>query len=664
MDNVKVTITLNDQFTGKLQKISNELINLERTTKKVSTAIERMTRFNEAAATSFKKLMDKATKSFSEINRSSLSNATSKVKHLTDQMNSLTQAAQQASAAVKNVSNSGSGSSGSGKNGGAPYSGLGTKVKDTAKKIAKGTFSAAKWIGQKGIALGKFAVSESMPGLQLSSDTEQENIAFAALLNSEEKAKSFNRELVNFTNGTPFELAQIRNASKQLLSSQMEPEDVKKTMKAVGNAATGNGTGSKGFEDITGALSRMRLDGSVTEKEMLNLVSSGIPAWDILATKMNKTTEQIKAMTKAGTLPATQAVNDLVDKMNQMSPEAMDKQGATLAGLFSVIKNTFNYELLERWGDGISKALQPRLQQLVTWINNNGATIARWGQTIQNWAFSITNSLSSKFEGVFTYIQQKYLNNSFFQKLTPPLQISFVISDLLSNFNKWLSSGGSEQIESITKTITESISNGLTVAIAPLFVIAYKLGVSIASGLILGLKQTIANHPGMSVLIGAATGAYVGAKVGKGYGALIGGVVGGVGGGLTSYFAKRSIERENSIKPEDFIKNLNDRSNKQIPSAALNPNATISDILSYSGLPNDGLPGEIFDFPSISDSQFNGNLEQLLGDSHHSDKPWRNNQTGSLPITFNFNYHGERMGEKEIDEMMGIFTRKLEAVAP
>ena len=40
----------------------------------------------------------------------------------------------------------------------------------------------------------------------------------------------------------------------------------------------------------------------------------------------------------------------------------MDKQSRSLKGLWSNIKDTFQMNVLWRWGEGIRKAVQPRLQ--------------------------------------------------------------------------------------------------------------------------------------------------------------------------------------------------------------------------------------------------------------------------------------------------------------
>ncbi|MCS7463382.1 tape measure protein [Paenibacillus doosanensis] len=653
MESAKVTITLNDNFSKNFTRISNDLIDLPKVIGKASKAIDDLIAKTEKASDSFKTMKISITKTFSEINQRSLSDTTNRITNLTNHMKDLIAEANKAAAAIHNVSTAGNsgntGSSGSNSN---------EKKPSTLKKLGKAALSTVSWVGSTAIDAAKFAYAQSIPGLKLSSTTEQENVAFEAMLGSADKAKSFNRELVSFTNNTPFELTDIRTAAKELLGAHMPAESVVPNLTSIGNAATGLGTGSQGFLDITGAISRMQTDGIVSEKEMQNLVAAGIPAWDMLSKKLNKTTEQLRSMTKNGTLPADKAIKELISGMNDMSSDAMAKQGQTLAGLFSVIQNTFNYSLLERWGDGIAQALQPRLLQLANWISNNGATIARWGQKIKDTAFAVTDKLATMFEGAFNYIQTRYLNNPKFMKLSRKGKIDFIFTDIKKTFDAWYTAGGNKQISDATASLITFISDALSGSSEQLRSIGTDLGLSIGSGLAEGIAQFAKDHPLLAAVLTFA--AIPGGPVVKAVAA---------GGVLAASVVGKAVEASDKRK-EDLGKYLLN------PTPLSGPTELTADNRSFLDKTSDWFKYQYYSLYGYDGSNaggldrvpYNGYRAILHKDERVQTKAeadaWRSGASGKSPVQFNLHYHGERLGEDEIDNIMGIFVRKLEAVSP
>jgi len=816
MSSVTVTVNLNDKFSGKLQKINNELIDLARTTKEVSKAIDKMIKSNSAAEESLKKMTERTVETFSTINRQSFSEAASKVSNLTNHMRGLIQETKHASAtaedsfkkmaeqATKSFStinknslpetiskvgdltkhmkgltqeakNTASvmdrlaklvsrNSSVSGASGQPPI-----PIKDNAKNLlkntGKNTLSAVSWIGNTAIDLTKKVISASKPAVQLSSDTEQANVAFEPLLKGTKDAKQFDRDLIEYTNNTPYELSQNRTAAMQLLTSGVDPDKVTKYMAAAGNAATGTGIGIRGFEDITSSINRMQMDGGVSEKEMSTLVSIGIPAWEILSRKMNKTTDQLKNMVRNGSLPAKKAMDDLIDSMNEMSPKAMEKQGQTLAGLFAVIKNTFNFKLLERWGDGISQALKPRLDQLVQWINSNGPTIARWGEMIQNVAFTAANRLATMFQGAFDYIQTRYFNKPDFMNLSPEAKIGFVIDDLYKSFNTWYENGGMNTIYAVTDKLATTLGDAIGFLAPKLFDIGIRLALPIIGGLAQGLWHFATEHPLLAIIGGllltknlvggagilkglsatvngtgwlakAARGA-VGAKAGPGAGAAAGGTStvgtatragtvgsragsilgrgfrgGGLGlvvasGVVTGLYTSNKLDEVDEISKRNqaaqdtalkmtpvligsipwllstTIREMVNKDINQVPKSPQNDSPAapgIEEIKTFeifsnvfekirsTRMDNDAflLEKAIPSYPPGGDlDQVPYGLPFIRSDApiNTGNGPVINEASSKNPIQFTLNYHGERMSETEIDNIMGIFARKLEGVA-
>ncbi|NOU98486.1 tape measure protein [Paenibacillus planticolens] len=375
-----------------------------------------------------------------------------------------------------------------------------TKAMRTMGALALKTAAVAVGVHALSAAIAGVATTKS--ALKLASDAEQANIAFTTMLGSAEKATAFMEQLSDFANATPFDLPQLREASKKMLAFGFSAERVLPMLTAVGNASAGLSLGKEGIDRLTLALGQMRAKGKVSGDEMLQLVEAGIPAWEILAQKMNTSTATVMKMSEKGIIPADKAINALIDGMNKRFPDMMDKQSKSLGGMWSTMKDTFENDLLVKWGEGISAALKPRFDALISWINNNGATIKRWGETLAKAAKAGSDAILSNFERAFKYVRTNYLDNPAFKNLSTIKQkFEFIIDDLKRTFDSWYKSGGSEQIKSATSSLIGFISTALSGSSNHLASVGIDLGKSIASGMLTGLEQFAKENPKMAALM-------------------------------------------------------------------------------------------------------------------------------------------------------------------
>jgi tape measure domain-containing protein len=369
-------------------------------------------------------------------------------------------------------------------------------------------------------ALGAYAVASR--ALKLSSDAEQASIAFETMLGSADKAKTFLEDLSVFANTTPFELPQVRDASKKLLAFGFEAKSVIPMMTAVGNAASGLGLGAAGIDRITLALGQIKAKQKVQGDEMLQLTEAGIPAWQLLADKMGLTVAQVMKLSEKGLIPADKAIDTLIEGMNKKFPDMMKKQSQTLQGLWSTMKDTFDSKILIQFGNGIANALRPRFLELNKWINNNGDTIKRWGDRIASVTNRVADGMLRRFEQVASYVKRHYLNNPEFTKLdTIEAKTAFVFQDLKDTFDEWYAKGGSEAIYSVSEKFTRFLANSIDKNSPIIIDTAKKLGGRMGQGIIDGLEEQIAKHPILSTLAGGAIGGAVAGPWGALGGALV-----------------------------------------------------------------------------------------------------------------------------------------------
>lgn len=368
-------------------------------------------------------------------------------------------------------------------------------------------------------AMGAYALASR--ALKLSSDAEQASIAFETMLGSAEKAKTFLNDLSTFANTTPFELPQVRDASKKLLAFGFESQKVIPMLTAVGNAASGLGLGAEGIDRITLALGQIKAKQKVQGDEMLQLTEAGIPAWQLLADKMGLTVAQVMKLSEKGLIPADKAIDTLIDGMNKKFPDMMKKQSQTLQGLWSTMKDTFDSKILIQFGNGLAEALYPRFKKLNEWINNNGDTIKRWGDRIASVTGRIADSMLTRFTRVAKYVRDNFLNNPEFNKLDSlEKKVQFVFKNFKDTFDEWYGSGGSEQIYSVAEKMTKFIANSIDQNSGVILDTAKKMGSKIGQGIIDGLEEQLAKHPLLSTLAGGAAGGAIGGPWGAAIGAV------------------------------------------------------------------------------------------------------------------------------------------------
>lgn len=482
-------LRLRDQFTDRMRRAAGEARRFSKAADTASSATDRVARSGTAAGTALGRMSSSGGKAFAKVQSGAASVATS----------------------------------------------IATA---TVKTTALGASIAA-------IGAGVGVYKATSHAMQLASNAEQANIAFETMLGSAERAQKFLAELTDFAAATPFDLPGLRDNSRRLLAFGFALEEVLPMLTAVGNATSGLGLGGDGINRITLALGQMRAKSKVSAEEMLQLTEAGIPAWEILAQKMQISTAEVMKLSEKGLIPADKAINALIDGMNKRFPDMMAKQSKSLQGLYNTMKETFENKLLVRWGEGISAALKPRFEQIALWIDNNGETIKRWGDNIARIAERATDKLLRSFEGAFKYVRTQYLDNPRFKNLTVEGKFAFVIDDLLSKFNRWLESDGGQQIKTATSKIVNTLATSLDVAAGPLASVAYELGTSLAAGVIDGFRKTLAEHPFLAAVAGGLMGAKAGAMFGP-WGIAVGAVSGTAVGVGASLMARQATDRKNT----------------------------------------------------------------------------------------------------------------------
>jgi tape measure domain-containing protein len=168
---------------------------------------------------------------------------------------------------------------------------------------------------------------------------DRANIAFTTMLGSSERAQRHLEELEQFAARTPFQFPDLMEASQLMQALGFQAEEVVPKLTAIGNAAAALGRGKEWINSVVMALGRMNAMGRVGAEEMRRLVEGGVPAWELLAEAIGKSTAEVMKLSEQGLIPADRAIQALINGMERRYPRMMDKLSDTFEGATSTIRD-------------------------------------------------------------------------------------------------------------------------------------------------------------------------------------------------------------------------------------------------------------------------------------------------------------------------------------
>lgn len=189
--------------------------------------------------------------------------------------------------------------------------------------------------------------SVTSAGIGFNSMLQTARIGFSTMLGCAQRAEGFLSQIADFAKTTPFEFPELLDASKRMLAYGFAAEEIIPTLRAVGDASAGLGAGKQGIDRITLALGQIRAKGKLSAEEMRQLTEAGVPAWDMLAEAMGKTTAEIMDMQQKGLIPANKAVKTIVKGMEKRFGGMMKNMENTWEGVTSTIKDVWNMTIGE-----------------------------------------------------------------------------------------------------------------------------------------------------------------------------------------------------------------------------------------------------------------------------------------------------------------------------
>jgi tape measure domain-containing protein len=224
---------------------------------------------------------------------------------------------------------------------GGYWSSFGDRVHGAGSRV----IGAAMDVGRYAVAgLGAGAAAAVGLGLKTAASMETAQIGFETMLGSADKAGKFLKDLQAFAAKTPFEFPELQTAASSLISVGFATKDVIPMMTTLGNVTSGMGTGSEGIKRATVALQQMSAAGRITGEDLNQLRDAGVPVFDLLAAATGKSKEEVAALAQAGKLGKDE-MNQLFEALKtgkglERFNGLMEKQSASLSGMFSTLKDT------------------------------------------------------------------------------------------------------------------------------------------------------------------------------------------------------------------------------------------------------------------------------------------------------------------------------------
>lgn len=231
------------------------------------------------------------------------------------------------------------------------YSNTLTRMDADTVKTSQRVLAALNNIGAASVFKGGLGVAGAITGIQgvtsalsdaveagikFDSTMEQSEIAFGSMMKDVEGGKRLLDDLWSLAATTPFEFPELQEGAKKLLAFGFAAQDIVPILTTIGDTASAMGmSGAEGIGRITKALGQMQAKSKVSGDEMLQLTEAGIPAWDILAKAMGKTTAEVMKLSEKGLIPADKAIAALIDGMNSRFGGMMEKQSKTFQGQMS-----------------------------------------------------------------------------------------------------------------------------------------------------------------------------------------------------------------------------------------------------------------------------------------------------------------------------------------
>lgn len=216
-------------------------------------------------------------------------------------------------------------------------------VRNTSKQIEQSGLSIEDLFNRMTKAAAAFGAGFTAKELisniaQVRGEFQQVEVAFKAMLGSEEKANALMQQLVKTAAATPFDLQGVANGAKQLLAYGENVENVNDDLIRLGNIAAGL---SQPLGDLVYLYGTTMTQGRLYTQDLNQFTGRGIPMIRELAKQFNVAENKVRGLVEAGKVgfPEVQKVIMSLTNEGGMFYNLMQEQSKTITGQISNIED-------------------------------------------------------------------------------------------------------------------------------------------------------------------------------------------------------------------------------------------------------------------------------------------------------------------------------------
>ena len=298
-------------------------------------------------------------------------------------------------------------------------------------------------------------------------------ISFSTLL-GESQGQQMMDNLDQFAKATPFNTTNVIENAQKMLAMGWDAESIIKDMEIIGNAAAATGKLDTGLESIVRAMSQIKTKGRLSTEELNQLAEAGIAAKAMLAEGLGYGTGDagIAAMTKdleEGLIASDVAIQALLAGMQKYDGMMDSMANETVEGLKSQLLDTFNINIVRKWGQGLQDGAKRGLGTVVDLLDDAEGAMEKIGDSVYEVGAELSNWAADKLENAVKRITEitdsyEFQNADLVEKLK--MLWKGVITDPL---REWWENGGRDKTIETAGEIGEWMGKTITSGLLAIF---------------------------------------------------------------------------------------------------------------------------------------------------------------------------------------------------
>ena len=382
------------------------------------------------------------------------------------------------------------------------------KIPSVISKIKNSIFSLKTLAG--GVITGIATKKLIADPVSLADEFETYQIGFETMLKSKEKATKFMDSAKKFASVTPFDTSAVVSNAQRMLAYGFSDKDIIPDLTKIGNASAALGAGEEGISRVSRALGQMKTNGRLNAEDMNQLTDVGINAWKYLADAEGKSIAQIREMSQKGEISGDKAVKTILNGLKEFDGMMDKTSNSTVSGLMSNIKDTFDINIVSKWGKGLQKGATKGLGEFADYLDKSDAKLREAGTSLEKLGEYASTSVFKGLEKAGDKIDD-LISMPKFQNASIGGKISIAWDELIVNpFSKWWDSKGRpaivKKITGIGKDIAKAGGNWFKESLKDLLPGGDKAGIADYLAGFLGLSGGLKLFKGGKSLYDLITG--------------------------------------------------------------------------------------------------------------------------------------------------------------